>query len=62
MTSGFPLGQDMSRPRAEGYKAFKDGASINTCPHAAIDPKRTEWRDGYEKAQRDQEKRDEKFR
>jgi ribosome modulation factor len=49
----------MSRPRAEGYEAFKDGASVDMCPYAAIDP---EWRDGYEKAQRDQEKHDEKFR
>jgi ribosome modulation factor len=59
MTSGFPLRRDMSRPRAEGYEAFKDGASVDMCPYAAIDP---EWRDGYEKAQRDQEKHDEKFR
>jgi ribosome modulation factor len=55
---GFPLRADMSRPRAEGYKAFRDGLGEDACPYKRPDPKCSEWRDGYAKAKSDKEKRD----
>src|SRR5262245_33401149 len=35
--TGFPLRLDMSRPRADGYKAFKDGLGIAACPYRLND-------------------------
>jgi ribosome modulation factor len=55
---GFPLRLDMSRPRAEGYKAFMEGEDKTTCPYKWTDPKASEWRAGYEKARENKEKRD----
>lgn len=61
MIKVFPIRLDMSRPRAEGYKAFKDGMGINACIYGMTDPKRSEWLAGYGKARSGQVKLDEKI-
>ncbi len=56
---GFPIRKDMTRARAEGYKAFMDGENEMKCPYRRNDPNSSEWHAGYQQAKGNKEKRDE---
>jgi len=60
MTDSFRIRLDMPHAQAEGYKACKDGVDTMTCPYKRSDPKHSEWKDGFARAERDNEKEKEK--
>jgi ribosome modulation factor len=60
--SFLPLTPAMHEAREKGRKAFREGLGVDACPYTRTDPMRDEWHLGYEKAQSDKERDDEKFR
>lgn len=53
---------DMSPARAKGYNAFRDGLAEHECPLDRRSKECTEWHEGWQKARKDKEKDDERFR
>lgn len=49
---------DMGPARASGFRAFQDGLKRTECPFGFLTPDRTEWLEGWERAERAKEKYD----